>query len=101
MKILLKITMPAPEFNKAVSAGTAGKNLQKILEELKPDAVYFTEFGGDRSCLMIVDVKNNSDIPKYGEPWFLLFNAKVEFHTVMTVQDLENAGLDELGKKWS
>lgn len=29
------------------------------------------------------------------------FNAEVEFHIVMSPEDLERAGLDELGKKWS
>ena len=35
------------------------------------------------------------------EPWFLAFNADVEFHVVMTPDDLGRAGLDALGKKWS
>jgi hypothetical protein len=31
----------------------------------------------------------------------LLFNADVEFHAVMTPDELGRAGVDALGKKWS
>jgi hypothetical protein len=54
-----------------------------------------------RGAILIVDVPNPSKIPALCEPWFLMFNADVEFHIVMTPQDLERAGLDALGKKWA
>jgi len=50
---------------------------------------------------MFVDVKDSSEIPKYAEPWFLTFNADVEFHVAMTPEELGKSGLDELGKKWA
>ena len=34
------------------------------------------------------------------EPFFLTFNASVEFHVVMSPDDLAQAGLDALGEKW-
>ena len=46
-------------------------------------------------------MKDPSKIPALAEPWFLLFNADVQFHAVMTPEDLGRAGLDELGEKWS
>ncbi len=42
-----------------------------------------------------------SKIPALAEPWFLTFQADVEFQVVMSPDDLKRAGLDELGKKWS
>jgi hypothetical protein len=42
-----------------------------------------------------------SSIPALAEPWFLTFNAGVEFHVVMGQQELQDAGLDKLGKKWA
>lgn len=41
-----------------------------------------------------------SKVPAIAEPWFLSFNAQVEFHVVMSVEDLARAGLDAMGKKW-
>ena len=101
MRMLLQVRIPHKEFNAAVSDGTAGPKLNRILEETKPQAVYFTEFNGQRGAIMIVDVAAPSKLPAFAEPWFLTFNADVEFHAVMTPEDLKRAGLDSLGKKWS
>ena len=50
---------------------------------------------------MIADGEDPSRIPAFAEPWFLTFNAEVEFHIVMTPDDLGRAELDALGKKWA
>ncbi len=101
MRMLLQVRIPHEEFNAAVKDGTAGLKLNRILEETKPEAVYFTEYDGQRGAILIVDMKESSKVPMVAEPWFLLFNADVEFHIVMTPDDLGRAGLDKLGKKWS
>ena len=47
-----------------------------------------------------MDVADASKIPSLAEPFFLSFNADVEFHMTMTPEDLGKAGLDSIGKKW-
>ncbi len=101
MRMLLQVKIPHREFNAAVKDDTAGQKLKRILEETKPESVYFTEHNGQRGVIMIVDVKDPSMVPTFAEPWFLTFNADVEFHIAMTPDDLGRAGLDALGKKWS
>lgn len=101
MRMLLHVKLPHEQFNAAVRDGTAGNKLNRILEETKPEAVYFTEYGGRRGAVMIVELADPSKIPMYAEPWFLTFNADVEFHAVMTPDELRKAGLDALGKKWA
>jgi hypothetical protein len=66
--------------------------LQSILAEQKPEAAYFTEMDGRRTGIIIVDVKDPSQIPALAEPYFLAFNAEVGFHPAMTAADLEKAG---------
>ena len=100
MRILLNVKIPHQQFNAAVKDGTAGEKLGQILEAIKPEAVYFTEQNGHRGAVLIVDLPDPSRIPALAEPWFLTFNADVEFRVVMTPEDLKRAGLDELGKKW-
>ena len=75
--------------------------LSRILEAIKPEAVYFTEQNGQRGAVLIVDLPDPSKIPALAEPWFLTFEADVEFRVVMSPEDLQRARLDELGKKWS
>ena len=100
MRILLNISLPLEPFNSAVRDGSAGQKLGRILEEIKPEAIYFTEQHGGRGAVAIVDLSDPSKIPALAEPWFLTFNANVEFRVVMTPDDLQKARLDEMGKKW-
>ena len=100
MRMLLHVRLPHREFNAAVRDGTVEKTIGRILEETKPQAVYFTEWKGQRSAFMIVDLADPSQVPALAEPWFLAFSADVEFHIVMTPDDLKRSGLGPLGKKW-
>jgi hypothetical protein len=101
MRILLNVKIPHQQFNAAVKDGSAGSKLNRILEAIKPEAAYFTEQNGGRGAVLIVDLPDPSKIPALAEPWFLTFQADVEFRVVMTPDDLKKAGLDELGKTWS
>ena len=100
MRFLMKITVPHEPFNALVRNGSVGKKMQDILSEEKPEAAYFTEIHGKRTAMLIVNIDHTSQIPAFAEPWFLAFNADVEFHAVMLGEDLANAGLEALGKKW-
>jgi hypothetical protein len=100
MRMLMQIKIPVEPFNTAVRDGSAGKKMQKIMEAIKPEAAYFSEQDGGRGGVLVVDMKDPSDIPRLAEPWFLTFNASVEFRVAMTPEDLGRAGLDELGKTW-
>ena len=75
--------------------------MRRILDEMKPEAVYFSDYEGRRGAILIVNLDDPSKVPSFAEPWFITFNADCEFHVVMTPEDLAKAGLDELGKKWS
>lgn len=100
MRMLLTVRIPHPEFNAAVRDGTAGQKMGRILEETKPEAVYFTEEDGQRTAILVINLEDPSRIPFFAEPWFLSFNADVRFRIVMSPDDLAKAGLDELGRKW-
>jgi hypothetical protein len=71
-----------------------------VMEAIKPEAAYFSEMDGHRGGVLIVDVKDPSDVPRLCEPMFLVFNAEVRFRIAMTPEDLGRAGLEDLGKTW-
>ena len=50
--------------------------------------------------MLIVDLPDASKIPALAEPWFLTFQADVEFRIAMTPEDLKRSGIDGMGKKW-
>jgi hypothetical protein len=101
MRMIVYVSFPVETFNAAVKDGSAGAKMKRILDRVKPESAYFTDRHGQRSAVLIVDLKDASQIPALAEPWFLLFNAGVEIHPVMGPQDLASAGLEGLGKEWA
>lgn len=101
MKILVNVTCPVEPFNSMVRNGTAGEIMGRIIDDIKPESIYFTEIDGNRGAVMVVDISGASDIPSIAEPWFLNFEADCEFSIAMSPDDLMKADLPKLGKKWS
>jgi hypothetical protein len=100
MRMLMNVRLPHAPFNAAVKDGTAGAKLNKILEAIKPEAVYFTDQHGGRGAVLVVNVPDASKIPALAEPWFLTFQADVQLHIAMIPDDLKHSGIDSLGKTW-
>jgi len=100
MRMLMIVTLPHHTFNAAVKDGTATAKIGKIMDTTKPEAAYFSEINGKRTGFLIVDLQDVAQIPSLAEPFFLTFEADVQFHPTMIPADLQRAGLDQLGKKW-
>jgi hypothetical protein len=100
MRMLMNVKLPHATFNAAVKDGTAATKVNKILEAIKPEAVYFTEQNGLRSAILIVNLQDPSKVPSLSEPWFLTFQADVEFRIVMSPDDLKHSGIGDIGKTW-
>lgn len=100
MKMLLEAEFPPEPFNSLVRSGKVGEIIGHILETIKPEIAYFTEHDGKRGGIFVIDVQKSSEVPTFSEPFFLNFQATCKFRILMSPEDLQNAGLDELGKKW-
>lgn len=94
MRVLLKIKLPVERGNRAAANGTLGQTMGNIIEEIKPEAVYFGEEDGQRTGYVVVNLEGAHKIPAVCEPWFLAFNAGVSIIPVMTPGDLQKAGPD-------
>lgn len=100
MKMLMHVKFPHEPFNTLLRNGKASETIRKILNDLKPESIYFTEQSGTRGAVAVIDVADASRIPFFSEPFFLIFNADCEFRIAMSPEDLGASGLDELGSKW-
>ncbi|MBS1871990.1 MAG: hypothetical protein JSU00_02160 [Acidobacteria bacterium] len=78
MRFIVKVGIPVQVGNRMVREGFNA--LGGIIESIKPEAVYFYEECGRRTGVLIVDLPAASGIPAIAEPFFLAFNASVEFH---------------------
>jgi hypothetical protein len=103
MRFLLKVNIPVETGNAAAKAGKLGETIQSILEDLKPEAAYFTDDKGQRTALLFLDMQDASQIPAIAEPWFQAFNAGIELHPVMVAGDLAKAGsaIEKAVKKYA
>ncbi len=100
MRVMIDVNFPIEPFNTLVRNGTVGQKIQQILADLKPEAAYFSERNGKRGGIFIVDMTDPSQAPAIAEPFFLTFDATVEFRIAMTPEDLGAAGLEALGEKY-
>ena len=91
MRFLVKVSMPV-EAGNAAAKKDGFKTVQKILEEQKPEAVYFFAEDGKRTGLLIINMQDPSQLPAIAEPWFLAFNASIEATPAMVPEDLAKAG---------
>jgi len=87
MRMLLRVSIPVETGNAAAKAGTLGTTIEQIVADLEP-----ANDDGQRSCSIVFDMKDTSQIPALAEPWFLAFNAKISLRPVMNPQDLVTAG---------
>ncbi|MBV9868876.1 MAG: panthothenate synthetase [Abitibacteriaceae bacterium] len=102
MRVLLTVELPVESANAAIKDGSLAKTIQSILDETKPEAAYFLAANGKRSGLIILDLKDPSQIPAVTEPWMLTLNASVALQPVMTPEDLAKAGpaIEQAVKKY-
>jgi hypothetical protein len=101
MKMLFNVIFPIEPFNSMVRNGTAGEIIGRVIDDIKPESIYFSEQEGNRGAVMIVEVPDASAIPAICEPWFLNFEAHCEIRIAMTPDDLMRANLTKLAEKWS
>src|ERR1700756_5215235 len=92
MRCMMKVSIPVEKGNATISDGSLPKTMESILGELNPEAAYFTDDNGKRTGFIFFDLKDTSQIPAVAEPWFLAFNAHIELHPAMNLEDLKNAG---------
>ena len=100
MKMLLTVEFPLEPFNSLVRNGKVGEIIGRILETIKPEMAYFTEQDGKRGGIFVINVQSASEVPSFAEPFFLNFQAACKFRILMSPQDLQKAGLEEIGKQW-
>ena len=90
----MKVELPVEVANELSAEGKLGPTIKQILEQLEPEAAYFTAAGGERAGFIFFEISDASEIPRVAEPWFHAFEASVEILPVMVPADLEKAAPD-------
>jgi hypothetical protein len=91
MRFMITFRIPVDKGNELAKKGNLGSTIQSIMEELKPEAAYFSDIEGARGGYIVVNMDDASQIPAIAEPLFLGLDATVQVHPVMTPEDLGKA----------
>lgn len=89
MRFLIRATIPTEDGNKMVQDPNFLRKLEEYINKVNAEAAYFFEANGSRIASFIVDVQSAEQIPVLGEPLFIKMGARVEFHPVMSLEDLK------------
>ena len=65
------------------------RKLEIYINKVKAEATYFFEDDGNRAAAFIVDIQSADQIPVLAEPLFSGMGANVEFHPIMSLDDLK------------
>lgn len=90
MRFLLRVSFPV-EAGNASAKKDGFKAIQTLLQNQKPEAVYFLTQDGKRTGLLILNLEDASQMAEFAEPWFLALNAEAHWSPVMVPSDLEKA----------
>jgi hypothetical protein len=97
MKFLLRLHMPTEHGNKTLQDPNFPKKMESVLNQIKPEAVYFSSIDGERGITMIVNLPSADMIATIAEPLWMTFNCKLDFEPLMELADLQK-GLQNLKK---
>ena len=91
MRFMISFRMPTDIGNTLIREGRLPQTVQSIMEELKPEAAYFTEVDGARGGILVVNMDDASELPAKAEPLFQALGATIKVNLVMTPEDLQKA----------
>jgi hypothetical protein len=89
MSLLIHARIPTEDGNKMVQDPDFLRKIETYINKVKAEATYFFEANGNRIAAFIVDIQNADQIPVLAEPLFSGMGAHVEFHPVMSLDDLK------------
>jgi hypothetical protein len=92
---MLKASIDTERGNDAIRSGKLPEMMKEVLDQIKPEAAYFTTDGGDRTAYLVFDMKESSQMPVMAEQFFMQLGAKIDFKPVMNTEELQT-GLSKL-----
>ena len=103
MRVLLTFTINPEKGDQLIKEGRIGETMESILEELQPEAAYFTDVEGTRGGFLVVNMEDASQIPAMTEPLLLGLGATIHMQPAMTPEDLRGAAgeaLQQMAQKY-
>jgi hypothetical protein len=91
MKFILRLHLPPEYGNKMLQDSNFSNKIERVLNQIKPEAVYFALAEGERGIYMIVNLPSDEMMGTVIEPLWTIFNCKshINFTPVMELSDIQ------------
>jgi hypothetical protein len=91
MRFMITCRIPVEKGSELAKAASLHSTIHSIMEELEPEAAYFSEIEGARSAYIVFNMDDASQISAIVEPLFLGLGATIQVHRVMVPEELGQA----------
>jgi hypothetical protein len=91
MRVIITAMIPTTAGNKMVKDPNFLKTVEDYTKKFNCEAAYFTEMDGMRTMVFALDLASPDMIPAIAEPLFQEYDANVEIHPAMNLDDLKKA----------
>jgi hypothetical protein len=91
IRMMLKVQIPPEGGNQAIKAGNQGAIFEALIDQIKPEAVYFTQEDGLRTVYFVYKIQKTTDFAAIHEPLIQGFGARVYDMPALTWDELKKA----------
>ena len=95
MRMMLKAVVDTEAGNEAIRNGSVAQLLERMVEQLNPEAAYFHDEDGQRGFTVVFDMTDPSQMPLIAEPLYMGVKARVWIVPCMNLDDVRR-GLSQL-----
>ena len=89
MRLMLKFSIPVERGNEAAKDGALGRAIEALVEQVQPEAAYFTLEHGQRAGMIFFNETDQANLPKINEPLFAALDVEIDIVPVLTLEDLQ------------
>ena len=91
MRFMISARVANEKSNTLIKEGRFPQTFQSIMEDLQPEAAYFTDLDGARGGYFIVNVDDPSELATKTETLLQGLGATIQVHFVWTPEDVQKA----------
>jgi hypothetical protein len=91
MRFMITCRIPVERGDELTKGSSLDSTIHSMMEELKPEAAYFSDIEGARVGYIVVNIDDASQISSIVEPLYLRLGAAIQVHRVMTPEELGKA----------
>ncbi|MFD9303118.1 hypothetical protein ACFWCB_10665 [Streptomyces sp. NPDC060048] len=91
MRVMLRAHLDTATTNEGIKSGALTQGMKALIDKVKPEAAYFGLHEGVRSCWIVFDLKDSTEVPAVAWDLFMKYNAEIDVAPVMNAADMQKA----------